>query len=215
MAAGLGYKDFVTGDVLTAGDVNGYLMQGILVFANATARSAAITSPQEGQFSFLKDTNSTEYYTGSAWVASGGGGGGKVLQVVTATTQNLITSSSATYADTDLTATITPSATSSRILVLVTQLVQAYFSGSGAETFNQIRLLRAGTSIFETRYANRMDSFSSELIVGDEQSFSYVDSPSTTSATIYKTQFNRQASGTFTVQPGYGTSTITLLEIGA
>jgi hypothetical protein len=67
MAAGLGFKTFNTGDVLSAADVNGYLMQGILVFASATARDAAITSPEEGQFAFLKDTNVTTYYTGSAW----------------------------------------------------------------------------------------------------------------------------------------------------
>ena len=67
MAAGLGFKTFTTGEVLTAADVNGYLMQGVLVFANATARDAAITSPQEGQFAYLKDTNVTTYYTGSAW----------------------------------------------------------------------------------------------------------------------------------------------------
>jgi len=67
MAAGLGFKTFTTGEVLTAGDVNGYLMQGVLVFASAAARDAAITSPQEGQFAYLKDTNVTTYYTGSAW----------------------------------------------------------------------------------------------------------------------------------------------------
>jgi len=67
MAAGLGFKTFTTGEVLTAADTNGYLMQGILVFANAAARDAAITSPQEGQFAYLKDTNVTTYYTGSAW----------------------------------------------------------------------------------------------------------------------------------------------------
>jgi hypothetical protein len=67
MAAGLGFKTFATGDVLSAGDVNGYLMQGILVFASAAARDSAITSPQEGQFAYLKDTNITTYYTGSAW----------------------------------------------------------------------------------------------------------------------------------------------------
>jgi hypothetical protein len=72
MAAGLGFKTFTTGDVLTADDVNGYLMQGVLVFASAAARTSAITSPQEGQLSFLKDTNSTEYYSGSAWVAVAG-----------------------------------------------------------------------------------------------------------------------------------------------
>ena len=73
MAAGLGLKTFVTGDVLTAADTNGYLMQGVWVFASAAARSAAVTSPQEGNFSFLKDTNSTEYYDGAAWVSVAGG----------------------------------------------------------------------------------------------------------------------------------------------
>jgi len=67
MAAGLGFKTFTTGEVLTAADTNGYLMQGILVFATAAARDSAITSPQEGQFAYLKDTNVTTYYTGSAW----------------------------------------------------------------------------------------------------------------------------------------------------
>ena len=67
MAAGLGFKTFATGEVLSAANVNGYLMQGVLVFADATARNAAITSPQEGQFAYLKDTNVTTYYTGSAW----------------------------------------------------------------------------------------------------------------------------------------------------
>jgi hypothetical protein len=74
MAAGLGFKTFTTGEVLTAADVNGYLMQGILVFASEAARNSAITSPQEGQFAFTKDTNSLWYYTGSAWVASGATG---------------------------------------------------------------------------------------------------------------------------------------------
>ena len=74
MAAGLGFKTFTTGEVLTAADVNGYLMQGVLVFATEAARNSAITSPQEGQFAFTKDTNSLWYYTGSAWAASGATG---------------------------------------------------------------------------------------------------------------------------------------------
>jgi hypothetical protein len=83
MAAGLGFKTFTTGEVLTAADTNGYLMQGVNVFANAAARTAAITSPQEGQMSYLKDTNSTEYYSGSAWVAVGGSGGMTLLSTTT------------------------------------------------------------------------------------------------------------------------------------
>jgi hypothetical protein len=74
MAAGLGFKTFTTGEVLTAADVNGYLMQGVLVFADAAARDAAITSPQEGQFAFTKDNNSLWYYDSVAWVASGATG---------------------------------------------------------------------------------------------------------------------------------------------
>jgi hypothetical protein len=75
MAAGLGFKDFTTGEVLTAADVDGYLMQGVWVFADATARTSAVTSPEEGNMSFLKDTNSLEYYDGAAWAAVAGGGG--------------------------------------------------------------------------------------------------------------------------------------------
>jgi len=71
MAAGLGFKTFVTGDVLTAADTNGYLMQGVLVFATAAARDSAITSPQEGQACYLKDTDAVMTYSGAAWVAVG------------------------------------------------------------------------------------------------------------------------------------------------
>ena len=67
MAAGLGFKTFTSGEVLTSADVNGYLMQGVGVFTDAANRDAEITSPQEGQFAYLKDTNVTTYYTGSAW----------------------------------------------------------------------------------------------------------------------------------------------------
>ena len=74
MAAGQGFKTFTVGEVLTAADVNGYLMQGVLVFATTAARDSAITSPQEGQFAFTKDTNSLWYYDGAAWVASGATG---------------------------------------------------------------------------------------------------------------------------------------------
>jgi hypothetical protein len=67
MAAGLGFKTFTTGEVLTAADTNGYLMQGVLVFADATARDAAITSPQEGQMAYLKSDDGIYKYTGASW----------------------------------------------------------------------------------------------------------------------------------------------------
>ena len=72
MAAGQGFKTFATGDVLSAADVNGYLMQGVLVFADSAERDAEITSPEEGQYAYLKDTNVTYYYSGSTWVSTAG-----------------------------------------------------------------------------------------------------------------------------------------------
>ena len=44
---------------------------GVLPFANSTARGTALPSPTDGQYSYLQDTNATEYYNGSAWVAAG------------------------------------------------------------------------------------------------------------------------------------------------
>ena len=72
--AGAGYKLYATGDVLTAAQVNNYLQeQTVMVFADAAARTTALASVlAEGMISYLKDTNATDYYSGSAWVALGG-----------------------------------------------------------------------------------------------------------------------------------------------
>jgi hypothetical protein len=101
MAAGLGSKTFTTGEVLSAGDVNGYLMQGVLVFASAAARTSAIASPQEGQYSYLKDTNATEYYDGAAWVSASGASGSQTSIASGSLTGSSVTLSSivGTYRD--------------------------------------------------------------------------------------------------------------------
>ena len=289
MAAGLGFKTFTTGEVLTAADVNGYLMQGVLVFASEAARDAAITSPQEGQFAFTKDNNSLWYYSGSAWVASGatgdiegvtagtgisGGGtsgtvtitnsmateitakgdlivgtgnaafdnlpagtngyiltadstisptglkwaapagGGKVLQVVYAETSTFTNSSSSTFADTALTATITPASASNTILVIVTQ------NGSGKDAVNagtglSLRLMRGATAIQTFGGAVGYTGQAMANYIGSVAT-TFKDSPNTTSATTYKTQI---ASGTnqatVFVNVGGEKSSMTLIEIGA
>lgn len=69
--AGAGFKTWVNGDVLTAPDVNTYLMQQtVMVFASTAARDAAITSPSEGMFAYTKDNDTLYYHSGSAWVAT-------------------------------------------------------------------------------------------------------------------------------------------------
>lgn len=69
--AGAGYKLFNTGDVLTAAQVNTYLMeQSIMVFANAAARTTALSGVlAEGMISYLKDTDAVEKYNGTSWIA--------------------------------------------------------------------------------------------------------------------------------------------------
>ena len=63
-----GFKVFGVGEVLTAADVNDYLMeQSIGIFANSTARDAQITSPIEGQHCYLSDSNVLQFYNGSSW----------------------------------------------------------------------------------------------------------------------------------------------------
>ena len=56
--AGAGFKLFADGNVLTSSEVNTFMAQQmIMVFASAAARDAAITSPSEGMFAFLKDVD--------------------------------------------------------------------------------------------------------------------------------------------------------------
>ena len=65
-----GFKDFAPGDILTAADVDDYLMrQMVMVFADASARTTALSGViREGMVSYLKDTNAVEVYDGSSWV---------------------------------------------------------------------------------------------------------------------------------------------------
>ena len=64
--AGAGFKLFSNGQVLLASEVMDYMMvQQIMVFADAAARDAAILSPSEGMFAFLKDTDKLTVYTTS------------------------------------------------------------------------------------------------------------------------------------------------------
>jgi hypothetical protein len=68
--AGAGFRTFVAGEVLTAAQVNTYLMeQAVMTFADAAARDAAVTSPTEGMIAFLKDTNQLFSYDGTTWNA--------------------------------------------------------------------------------------------------------------------------------------------------
>ena len=138
---------------------------------------------------------------------------GAVLQVVQGTYATETTSTTSTFADTGLSASITPSSTSSKILVLVSQ-PYALTSGSANNCTMYMRLYRGGTLIQDNR--NRFDGYTGAY--QGVWNTSYLDSPATTSATTYKTQFNLHDTGSSRntkVNFENKTSTIILLEVGA
>ena len=160
--------------------------------------------------------------TGQVLTVSGGvptwatpaGGGGKVLQVIMGTTTTSATNSTTSYADTNLTASITPSLTTSKVLVMVSQGGVVRSNGN-ANNAVLLQLQRGGSSI--AQISNEGLQTDTALRQGDVTfNIAYLDSPATTSATTYKTQFkNKQASAAVYVQAASELSTIILMEIGA
>ena len=151
--------------------------------------------------------------TGLKWAAAAGGG--KVLQVVNATYGTQTTNSTMTHADTGLTASITPSSASSKVLVLVSQNGIGKSAGNASNGVD-VKLLRGATTLTEITAA--CETQTALLLNVGGISFCYLDSPATTSSTTYKTTFaNIIAASYAAVQFAYGTtySNITLLEIGA
>ena len=136
------------------------------------------------------------------------GGGGKVLQVVTAATSTEATTTSGTYADTNLTADITPANTANKILVLVSQSI----SSTGGRAGGALRIVRGSTEIEEYNQISNAENQMTQHFI------QHLDSPSSTSSTTYHTEFKRiDQSGTIAAQrndsSGNATSTITLIEL--
>ena len=133
---------------------------------------------------------------------------GRIIQTVQATDGSPLSSSSTSYVDTGLTASITPSSTSNKILVLVSMGV---FGADAAGTSGaSIKLLRNSTDLIVHSSMGAHPTITYIYTAGT--SFSYLDSPSSISSLTYKTQFKSNAGENFVTDNG-STATITLLEI--
>jgi ribosomal protein S5 len=179
--------------------------KGDLIAATANDTPARLGVGTNGQILAADSTTAT----GLKWITAAGSG--KVLQVVNATYNTEVASSSSTYADTGLTATITPSSATSKILVLISQ---NGLRKDNDTSFN-LKLFRGATEILLFGSGISGTGSAARNVIGTA-GVNYLDSPSTTSATTYKTQFasvNNIAS--VRVQESSSASTITLLEIGA
>lgn len=140
---------------------------------------------------------------------------GKVLQVVHAHTATIANSTSTTYADTGLTASITPSATSSKVIVVIHQSVAKL----GANTSGNFKVFRDSTEIGGSIPARALGytGDSTEIYLGMAFNYNFQDSPSSTSSLTYKTQFNNGggSTGTIRCQPDSSQSYILLMEVAA
>jgi hypothetical protein len=193
----------ITNSMATAIDAKGDLVVG--TGADAFSRLAIGTNNQVL-------TADSAAATGMKW-ATPAGGGGKVLQVVNATYNTDVDSTSNSYVDTGLTASITPTLSTSKVLVIISQGVLLRYSTSAAELSGQINILRGATSLTAPLLGIRAAA-SSELNNYQMLSYTYLDSPATTSSTTYKTQVKNN-SGLGIVRSGNTLASITLMEIGA
>ena len=137
---------------------------------------------------------------------------GNVIQVVQGTTTISASNSTTTYADTGLSATITPSSSSSKILVIVNQNGVDKYDGNSGNAMD-LKIQRNGSDLITFLNFVGYTNTNLRVIIGSS-SVSYLDSPASTSALTYKTQFrNRATASQVMVQSNDGYSTITLMEI--
>jgi hypothetical protein len=175
---------------------------------------------------FLEDTSAYESYDGAAWIGFGGGSG--ILQVVSTAKTDPYTSSAATFqAVTGLSATITPSSATSKILVLA-QI--SYSFQTSAVYHGAYKVTRGGTDIYRgdaagsrTRAVFGGYTNSNSDLVLNSNAINFLDSPASTSALTYQVEvfpnstaifINRtNGDGTDNVIRTRGSSSITLMEV--
>jgi hypothetical protein len=155
------------------------------------------------------------------WSTPAAGGGGKVLQVVQATYATSTSTNSTSFTDTGLSGTITPTLSTSKIMVLITQPFNLQVINSSTNVGMGFRIVRGSTAILTqpVNSAAYYDYSNVGYIVNRAAyAMNYLDSPATTSATTYKTQgcLNDTAnSRTLAFQPESSNAVMLLLEIGA
>jgi hypothetical protein len=212
-------KVFVAGEILTAADVNTFLGdQAVMVFDDAAARTTAIPSPIEGMVTYLKSDKSVTKFNGSAFVPIG-----TILQVVSTVKTDTFTGTNTTFADvTGLTVTITPSSTSSKVLLMSHVTggsinagnpgLHIRFNGGNASTFVGDA---AGSRIRGTSGSLYGGNATARDVVGlatEQVGATFLDSPNTTSATTYAIQARSLNGDTYVINRsgGDGDSTSTI-----
>jgi hypothetical protein len=233
-----GFREFVTGEVLTAANVDDFLAkQAVMKFADAAARDSALGTAvasgnalREGMVAWLDSDDSVIAYDGSAWNPVGAEPpAGIGSNVVSTLKDDTFTTSSTSFVDvTGFAATITPTSATSKVLVIV----DAKIGTEGADYNVVLQLLRdatvaliapsAGSRVAGFAGFHQNSNFSASPFAANAV---YLDSPNTTSATEYKVQMRAPRGSTGSLNSKHPdtnnssfvrtVSSITLIEVAA
>ena len=200
------------------GSTSGY----VELTAPATAGDNTITLPTTAGSVVVADGSGNVNVSGIITATSFSGSGsaltgvGKILQVVQGSSTTNTAHNTTSYTDTTLSASITPSSASNKILVIISQSGHVYSAQTATRT-GSLQLVRGSTAIHEvTQALGGRGGLSTGADISNSASVSvtYLDSPSTTSSVTYKTQAKISvADSNYTTQVSNSSSTITLLEI--
>lgn len=190
---------FTAGQILTAAQVT-QINTGIPVFATTTTRDAAFGGAGEktlaqGQYAYIEANSQMQVYTGSAWISTDA----KLAQIVQSTITGQVVTTSTSYVTTTLNVTITPTSTSSKVLLF-------YSAPSGITTGQTLFLTLfrgtvAGTNLAGADGMAQMNNIVASGTQQDGTQMMYLDSPATASAQTYTAGF-KVSGGTGTANSG-------------
>jgi hypothetical protein len=171
------------------------------IYATDSEASAGFLSLSSASTTYLTQASASTTY---ATIINAG----KILKVVNTYWGSVVATTSTSYVDTNLTASITPSSSSSKILVNVCQTLSPVTSGT--TTFGKWRIVRGATEIYKDE---RVDMY--QRFAHNTYSATWLDSPATTSSVTYKTQM-ATGDGSYVLEAQHADlrwSTITLMEV--
>ncbi|NDB89079.1 MAG: hypothetical protein EB164_09275 [Thaumarchaeota archaeon] len=186
---------------MTISATNQGLKPGVVTSSNRPA------NPYDGMMIYETDTNLVRIWNGTAWktLAYSDYTSGTVLQTVSATTATQVSTTSSTPVDTGLSVSITPTASTSKILLLISHAIYIGTAGSVCTSW----LLRGSTQIGKAIANDDSGNNQHQTSV-----ITYLDSPATTSTTTYKTQFATSANTSY-LSNASTTSTLLAMEVVA
>ena len=227
-----GRKNFVSGSILTASDVNSFLMdQSVMVFDDSAARGSAIPTPSEGMVTYRKDlggASGLEVFDGSAF-----GPVGTILQVAQTVKTNVFSTTSTSFVDvTGLSVSITPASTQSKVLVLADVVFNE--KGDFEDDSAHVRIQRNSTVVYvgdaegsrtPALGVNMTRAGSVTQRIASFRTGVFLDLPNTVSSITYKIQamslgsgnrtafINRSGQDVNAARYGRFASSITVMEV--